>query len=110
MKTEQKHTPGPWKVRGAVKGFRVVFGDLGDIAQMIGKRFSDHELQANAELIARAPSLLAENEALRQQNAEFVAILQWWQDQMHNDACDDMGNLLDMMTGKVSAILATVQS
>lgn len=32
-------------------------------------------------------------------------VLEWWQAQMADDACDDMGKLLEMMTAKVTAVL-----
>ena len=50
---------------------------------------SDHE--ANAKLIAAAPDLLA--------------ALEWWQAQMRDDNCDDMGKLLDEMSAKAHAAI-----
>ena len=50
---------------------------------------SDHE--ANARLIMAAPDLLA--------------ALEWWQAQMRDDNCDDMGKLLDEMSAKAHAAI-----
>ena len=38
--------------------------------------------------------------------AEMVAALEWWQAQMRDDDCDDMGKLLDGMSAKADAALA----
>jgi hypothetical protein len=51
---------------------------------------SDHE--ANARLIKAAPDMLA--------------VLEWWQAQMRDDSCDDMGKLLDEMSAKSHALIA----
>ncbi len=48
--------------------------------------------EANARLIAAAPDLLA--------------ALEWWQAQMRDDNCDDMGKLLDEMSAKAHAAIA----
>jgi hypothetical protein len=50
------------------------------------------ESMANARLIAAAPDLLA--------------ALEWWQAQMRDDSCDDMGALLDEMSAKAHAAIA----
>ena len=46
---------------------------------------------ADADLIAAAPDLLA--------------ALEWWQAQMRDDNCDDMGKLLDDMSAKAHAAI-----
>jgi hypothetical protein len=53
---------------------------------------SDSDILANARLIAAAPDLLA--------------VLEWWQAQMRDDNCDDMGKLLDDMSAKAHAAIA----
>jgi hypothetical protein len=53
---------------------------------------SDYDHMANARLIAAAPDLLA--------------VLEWWQAQMRDDNCDDMGKLLDDMSAKAHAAIA----
>jgi len=52
---------------------------------------SDSDILANARLIAAAPDLLA--------------ALEWWQAQMRDDNCDDMGKLLDDMSAKAHAAI-----
>jgi len=52
---------------------------------------SDYDHMANARLIAAAPELLA--------------VLEWWQAQMRDDNCDDMGKLLDDMSAKAHAAI-----
>jgi hypothetical protein len=52
---------------------------------------SESDLVANAQLIAAAPDLLA--------------VLEWWQAQMRDDNCDDMGKLLDDMSAKAHAAI-----
>jgi len=52
----------------------------------------DADILANARLIAAAPDLLA--------------VLEWWQAQMRDDNCDDMGKLLDEMSTKAHAAIA----
>ena len=52
---------------------------------------SESQLKANTHLIAAAPDLLA--------------VLEWWQAQMRDDNCDDMGKLLDDMSAKAHAAI-----
>ncbi len=49
-------------------------------------------LEREAHLVAAAPDLLA--------------ALEWWQAQMRDDNCDDMGKLLDDMSAKAHAAIA----
>ena len=49
-------------------------------------------LDREAHLVAAAPDLLA--------------ALEWWQAQMRDDNCDDMGKLLDEMSAKAHAAIA----
>ena len=49
-------------------------------------------LEREAHLVAAAPDLLA--------------ALEWWQAQMRDDNCDDMGRLLDDMSAKAHAAIA----
>lgn len=67
MTTDSKHTPGPWHtgVRTAYNG-RDIYGPLGDLIAVADTfRANEEEAKANAQLIARAPDLLAEVEWLR---------------------------------------------
>jgi hypothetical protein len=48
-------------------------------------------LEREAHLVAAAPDLLA--------------ALEWWQAQMRDDNCDDMGKLLDAMSAKAHAAI-----
>ena len=48
-------------------------------------------LVREASLVAAAPDLLA--------------ALEWWQEQMRDDTCDDMGALLDEMSAKAFAAI-----
>jgi hypothetical protein len=50
------------------------------------------EAEAHARLIAAAP--------------DMFAALEWWQAQMRDDSCDDMGALLDEMSAKAHAVIA----
>jgi len=43
---------------------------------------------------------------LRLEVRNLLGILIWWQEQMRNDDCDDMGKLLDAMRNKASAAIA----
>lgn len=63
-----KHTPGPWRISGIGK-FEIT-SEVSKVPIVNWMGFDDsnrktHEHWANAALIARAPSLLAENEKLR---------------------------------------------
>jgi len=70
------------------RGYKTII-DMGapNAAEVVGP---NHE--ANARLIAAAPDLLA--------------ALEWWQAQMRDDNCDDMGKLLDDMSAKAHAAIA----
>ena len=102
-----KHTPGPWMfgIRGDEKpiekpfdycgpGFYdnpAIFGSDGN--EVVGcDEYMIFNSEADVRLIAAAPDLLE--------------VLLWWQEQMRNDACDDMGKLLDAMSNKASAAIA----
>jgi hypothetical protein len=71
-----------------LRGYKTII-DMGapNSAEVVGP---NHE--ANARLIAAAPDLLA--------------ALEWWQAQMRDDNCDDMGKLLDEMSAKAHAAIA----
>lgn len=59
--TQAKHTPGPWHtgVRTAYAG-RDVYGPLGELVAVADSALSDMATaQANARLIAAAPSMLS---------------------------------------------------
>ena len=66
MKTDAKHTPGPWQVSGS----SIVAGEIciAAIEDDGGYEAPYDEREANAALIARAPELLAENAALKADN------------------------------------------
>ena len=69
----------------ALGDYRVCMIDCDD------ETVSEQNLEANARLIAAAPDLLA--------------VLEWWQAQMRDDNCDDMGKLLDDMSAKAHAAI-----
>ena len=69
----------------ALGNYRVCMIDCDD--ETVGEQ----DLAANAHLIAAAPDLLA--------------ALEWWQAQMRDDNCDDMGKLLDDMSAKAHAAI-----
>jgi len=69
----------------ALGDYRVCMIDCDD------ETVSEPDLEANARLIAAAPDLLA--------------ALEWWQAQMRDDNCDDMGKLLDDMSAKAHAAI-----
>jgi hypothetical protein len=69
----------------ALGDYRVCMIDCDD------ETVSEQDLAANAHLIAAAPDLLA--------------ALEWWQAQMRDDNCDDMGKLLDDMSAKAHAAI-----
>lgn len=56
QKTEQKHTPGPWKVN--YNKFSEVLAENGALVATCNRLGSLVNLQANANVIAQAPSLL----------------------------------------------------
>lgn len=70
----------------ALGDYRVCMLDCDD------ETVSEQNLEANARLIAAAPDLLA--------------ALEWWQAQMRDDNCDDIGKLLDDMSAKAHAAIA----
>ena len=99
MPNETKHTPGPWRVDGAYIGTE----QFGIVAKLWSYAGMDWE-KDNADLIARAPTLLAENETLRQQNAELVRALITVRDFWAG------GDAPDEITSQIHAAIATVQS
>ena len=44
--------------------------------------------------------------AMQDSYNEMLAVLEWWQAQMRDDNCDDMGRLLDDMSAKAHAAIA----
>lgn len=62
--TNEKHTPGPWKLSGAntVHGPDCIVAFVGTADEKV-RRFSDERQTADAHLIAAAPDLLAACEA-----------------------------------------------
>lgn len=89
---DTKHTPGPWKADPNFMGpdtysdgdAIAVFPANGGVCvceviarngQGISRPNIQAQAEANAQLIARAPELLADNERLREVNAELVAAL-----------------------------------
>ena len=107
MTNETKHTPGPWTTWN--DGIKAPNGEIvctvhaldADHSKIYGNGQSDH----NADLIARAPTLLAENETLRQQNAELVRALSELVAERDNDFHHDTEGF-----NMARAILATVQA
>ena|SRR5690349_16261782 len=78
MKTETKHTAGPWTMAKQQNNLLGIYGGkVGHlhIAEVSG---IDGQGSANAALIARAPDLLAENERLKTVLRRIIA--------MHDDA------------------------
>lgn len=79
MSNESKHTPGPWTVCIGSSGATIYPDNNANHPLVLHFEWSDEpgngalimEAQANAALIARAPDLLAENEALRAQAQEL---------------------------------------
>ncbi len=80
------HTPGPWEVVYARNGYPYQIrstaasphkpGGIVDVTRWASISLpSSAEGAANAALIASAPTLLAENAALRASNAEMLAAL-----------------------------------
>lgn len=62
-----KHTPGPWK--RSIRGGMITTSDepliCENICQILGDYNNDSQTIANADLIASAPSLLEENQKLK---------------------------------------------
>lgn len=77
-----EHTPGPWAVGGKNVPPTTVSDSRGRHVcstggYQDGKPETLNENKANASLIARAPELLAENEALKKRIAELEAAQEW---------------------------------
>jgi hypothetical protein len=87
--TNATYSQGPWAtyVDSAHDGW-IADAD----GNLIACAVRNENMQANARLIAAAPDLLA--------------ALEWWQAQMRDDNCDDMGKLLDEMSAKAHAAIA----
>jgi hypothetical protein len=89
--TQATHTQGPWWrddegfiAAGSGETYvTIADGDCSDL--------DIDEREANKRLIAAAPDLLA--------------VLEWWQAQMRDDNCDDMGKLLEDMSAKAHAAI-----
>ena len=79
--TDAKHTPGPWEVVPSIpeEGYNCFWlkGPNGENLADISGYQSDQTKQANAQLIARAPDLLAENETLKKRISELEAAQKW---------------------------------
>lgn len=73
--SESKHTPGPWEIAEGDKEGQMVIQEtttgMGLRIAFLGN-LGPERTQTNAELLARAPDLLRENEELRAQNAELL--------------------------------------
>ena len=116
MTTNEKHTaqhtPGPWQLRPAGNGFDIVTADSQGrfIPELIasvpvdGYAGSPRGTNANAELIASAPALLAERDALREILAQCLRDA----DEADRIYGDDFGqSLMDKATwNKARAALA----
>lgn len=82
-KVESKHTPGPWTFDSEDMN---VYSQIGSGIATIHRRAKTKgiddleksglslETKSNAELIARAPELIKENEELRKENADLMQI------------------------------------
>ena len=89
--SEQKHTPGPWRVVAISSSYfdiggnpedarNVPTGKKGEIAyDLVCRVCRTVDVEANAELIARAPDLLAKLTAANERVAELER-LQWNED------------------------------
>ncbi len=107
----KQHTPGPWIVteQSPIDGLSGI-DSLKSIARPVKNGINTVYITVaelvsadDAELIARAPSLLSENESLRQQNAELVRALAFVR--------DDLNSELDYETRLIiESALASVQS
>jgi hypothetical protein len=114
-----KHTPGLWNAEhNSQRGWVVHNGkDFVCIENSGGSYRSPEERKANAELIARAPDLLAENQALRE--ALRAKLLAWDQmrellqqyDELLRDLEDSAhgseGKRITTMRGKIQESLLT---
>lgn len=73
--SNDKHTPGPWKASGTLV-YRAGYVNHNTHRIADADPFTDtiplKQCEANAQLIARAPELLAENERLRVALQAFV--------------------------------------
>jgi len=78
------HTQGPWRIVSDGISHWIEI-EPNKIALIRAKK-------ADRDLIAAAPDMLA--------------VLEWWQAQMRDDDCDDMGALLDEMSAKAHAVIA----
>jgi hypothetical protein len=58
------------------------------------------------ELYADSVENLTAILAVQDSYNEMLAVLEWWQAQMRDDNCDDMGKLLDDMSAKAHAAIA----
>jgi hypothetical protein len=58
------------------------------------------------ELYADSVENLTAILAMQDSYNEMLAALEWWQAQMRDDNCDDMGKLLDDMSAKAHAAIA----
>jgi len=92
-----KHTKGPWHICEVTGRYlRYIRDEKGFcVAEAIKPQNSSAsyiDIDANARLISAAPDLLA--------------VLEWWQAQMRDDNCDDIGTLLDDMSAKAHAAIA----
>jgi hypothetical protein len=58
------------------------------------------------ELYADSVENLTAILAMQDSYNEMLAALEWWQAQMRDDTCDDMGKLLDDMSAKAHAAIA----
>ena len=81
-KKSSAHTPAPWETCCTIDGkdWDVCMEGAGDkIADLRGMR----NAEANALLIAQAPTLLAENEKLKESNAELLEALEFVKDEVN---------------------------
>lgn len=73
MKTELKHTPGPWTAKRTAghetHGQCAIYDESGRIIALV------FDGERNAELIASAPDLLIERDTLKVLNAELLEAL-----------------------------------
>jgi hypothetical protein len=62
------------------------------------------------ELYADSVENLTAILAMQDSYNEMLAVLEWWQAQMRDDNCDDMGKLLDDMSAKAHAAIAKAKA